>query len=436
MIPFIAAALVIEALLLYVAGIAGSIVRSIVLLLLGHAVYVFAVYRVLKHGVSRHIIIPAALVFRITVAALPTPATDDVYRYRWEAMVQQAGGNPYASRPDDPGWVSLRDSAYERVPLKEFKAGYGPAWELLSLWTLRGVSVVTDDPHWQVLWMKAPAALFDLGVIGVLMLLLRARGLPESRVLIYAWAPLPVWEFWANGHNDAVLVFFLVAAFALAARGSPGKGASALGVAIAVKWWPAVLLIAWGRRHGYVRTAVLATAVLLLFAVPYLSREVMDATENAQFMSGFVGGWRNNDSLFGLVLFLAGGDLYLAKYTAFGLIGAAWAWLSVRDWPLERVALWGIVVLLLISANCHPWYLTWFLPLLALYPHPSLLLWVSLVPLAYAVRIPWETLGVWNGSTPERWWIYGPVFAVMVWELWRWRQNFLMISAHQPKSSL
>ena len=62
-------------------------------------------------------------------------------------------------------------------------------------------------------------------------------------------------------------------------------------------------------------------------------------------MSGFVGGWRNNDSFVRLLLlFLAGGDLYTAKYTAFALIGGAWVWLSFREWPLERVALWGIVL--------------------------------------------------------------------------------------------
>lgn len=145
---------------------------------------------------------------------------------------------------------------------------------------------------------------------------------------------------------------------------------------------------------------------------------VTNVAENIQFMSGFVGGWRNNDSLFGFLLYMTG-DLYRAKYLAFALIGCAALWLATRDWPLERIALWTIVVTLLVSANCHPWYLTWILPLLALYPHPLLLLWVSLVPLAYGVQIGWKTLGVWEGSTPERWWIYVPVFGLMLWEVIR-----------------
>jgi hypothetical protein len=235
---------------------------------------------------------------------------------------------------------------------------------------------------------------------------------------------LPIWEFWGNGHNDAMLIFFLVGALTLAARGHTVKGSAALGVAIAVKWWPGLLVLSYARRHGYHRSVLTSGGVVLLLALPFLSSHLAENTENARFLSGFIGGWRNNDSLFGILLFLAGGNLYTAKYLAFGLIGTAWAWLSCQNWPLERIALYGIVVLLLVSANCHPWYLTWFLPLLALYPHPSLLLWVSLSPLSYQARIAWEDLGIWNGSTPERWWIYGPVLACMILEIVQLSRRF------------
>ena len=45
--------------------------------------------------------------------------------------------------------------------------------------------------------------------------------LPE-RVLIYAWSPLPVVEFWATGHNDAIEIFFILLALVLAALGVYG----------------------------------------------------------------------------------------------------------------------------------------------------------------------------------------------------------------------
>jgi hypothetical protein len=341
------------------------------------------------------------------------PFTDDLARYRWEALVQASGGNPYEARPSDRDWDHLRDSTYTAIPAKDFKAGYGPAWELLS----RGVLVLarsyTNDPVAQLWWFKVPAAVFDLGTIAAVVMLLVSRGMCASRVLIYAWAPAPVWEFWANGHNDSVTLFFLVSSFALYSRW-PLRSEVLWGAAIATKWWPAVFLPLFVWRSRTVRPIFVSAAVVACFAIPFWT----DVTENAQFMSGFVGGWRNNDSLFGILLW-ATGDLYRAKYLAFTILAFSTLWLASRNWPMERIALWTIVLVLLLSANCHPWYLTWIVPFLALHPSVPLLLWTSLTPLAYIVLIRWRLLGEWNGSTVERWWIYTPLFCWLILDLIR-----------------
>lgn len=412
--PLLIAAAIIEAAIVCLVVIAGSVVESILLLLFAQVAYLFAVYHVFKDAGPRRFIIPIAVVFRLTVICLPAPFTDDLYRYRWEALAQDSRINPYQARPSDPQYRNLRDSTYNRIPAADFKAGYGPAWETLSHWTFRFARLWTTDPYTQALWFKLPSALFDLATIGALIWLLRLRGLPDARVLIYAWSSLPIWEFWANAHNDSVMVFLVIASLALAAQQRFLSGSAVFGAAIAIKWWPVLLVPSFARRCRDLRPFLIAGATLACFALPFIA----NITENAQFMSGFVGGWRNNDSLFGLLLYLTG-DLYRAKYLAFAIIVAAVLWLSLRDWPLERIALWVVVVLLLVSANCHPWYLTWLLPFLAFYPHPSLLLWVSLAPLAYTVLIGWKILGEWNGSTPERWWIYVPVFAALSWEALR-----------------
>ena len=430
--PLIVAALLIEASFLWIASTGGAVVPSISLLLVASAIYVAAAWYVLTHGGKCRLIIPAAVVFRLTFVLLPPATTDDLHRYRWEAMVQESGGNPYQARPSSPEWAHLRDRTYERIPTRDFKAGYGPAWELLARGTFVLARTMTDNPEAQVIWMKAPALVFDLGLLAALARLLSLLGQPRSRVLVYAWAPLPIWEFWGNGHNDAVVCFWLVFALIAARRGWRSRTGAALGIAMAVKWWPAALLVAFGRRHGIARTFALATFVVVLFFTPFFS----DVTENARHMTGFVGGWRNNDSLFGLLLWTLGGDVQTAKYLAFGCIASAAAWLAWRPWPLEKVAMWTVVCLLLFSANCHPWYLTWFVPLLAIYPHPSLLMWISLAPLHYSVRIAWELLGHWDGSTPDGWWVYGPVFALLAWEFSRLQRKSLLLDRTQPMNEV
>jgi hypothetical protein len=152
-----------------------------------------------------------------------------------------------------------------------------------------------------------------------------------------------------------------------------------------------------------------AVPIFGLLFLPYWT----NVEENLRFMSGFMGGWRNNDSLYGILLWLTG-DLYRAKYTAFAIVAIAVALLTLRQLPLDRASLWAIAIMLMVSANCHPWYLTWLLPLLVLLPVPALLLWTALVPIAYSAVISWVTLGEWQGSNAFRWYEYAPVYAMLI----------------------
>ncbi len=358
------------------------------------------------------IVVGGAIVFRVTVWPMYPALSDDPFRYRWEGMLQAHGGNPYQVRPADPDWVQLRDETYARIPAKDFRAGYGPLVELMERWTYETVSQFGFDAWEQVFWFKAPAALFDLGVLAALWALLATRGLSPVRLVAYAWSPLPVVEFWATGHNDSIAVFFVVLALLLAARERWTPAFASLALAAAAKIWPLLLLpvfVGWeGWRPARWRPLLVCFPVVGLLAWPYWS----DVGENIRFMSGFVGGWRNNDSLYGLLLWITG-DQYPAKYTAFALIGVAAVAVTLLRWPLERASLAAVTVMLMVSANCHPWYLTWILPLLAFYPVAGLLLWTLLMPLAYQVVIDWALLGQWEGSTPWRWWIYVPVYSLL-----------------------
>lgn len=391
--------------------------ETVAILLLAFSLYIVSLYLALEISGACFrrvfaLMFAAALVFRLTAWPLTPELSDDLYRYRWEGMLQAHGGNPYQSRPVDPAWESLRDETYPRISGRDFKAGYGPLIELIEWGTYRMAAAFTSDPWRQAFWFKLPAALFDLGIIAALAALLRAKGLPAHRVLVYAWSPLAVFEFWASGHNDSVAVFFLVLALWLAARLRWTWAFAALTLAAGAKIWPLILFppfIGWKAwRPLRWRQASIAVPIAAALVLPYWS----DVTENVRFMSGFLGGWRNNDSLYGLLLYLTG-DQYPAKYAAFAIVIVAALAVTALALPLERAALWTIAIMLAVSANCHPWYLTWLLPLLAFYPAPALLVWTGLAPLAYRVVIGWTLLGEWNGSTPWRWLIYVPVYGLL-----------------------
>jgi hypothetical protein len=195
-----------------------------------------------------------------------------------------------------------------------------------------------------------------------------------------------------------------------------GRSFSALSLGVAAKFWPLLLFPSTLERSP--RRVLAALLVIPILAVCFLPF-VADLTRTAQFMTGFVGGWRNNDAIYGATLWLAHEDVYLAKYLTFLWIAALVAFIWWRRMPLYEAWLATLAGTLLLTSNIHPWYLTWFVPLLAFRPVPALLLWQALVPLAYQVRIDYELLGQWNGVVPERWLIHGPVLAWIVFSIWR-----------------
>ncbi len=390
-------------------GLQDHVPETIAYLIAASIFYLISTYLILKvrsgPGV-RWFILGSALVFRITVWPVAPAFSDDVYRYRWEGKLQTAGGNPYQAAPNDPRWQPLRDETFPKVVNPDFRAGYGPLEELLERWMYRILSGIFLDPETQAFWFKFPAAICDLGIIAVLWALLAAHGLPVERALIYAWSPLPIFEFWTSGHNDSLTVLLVLSAFLLGAKKRWTWAFFALSLAACAKIWPLILFpIFIGRRERRWQ-ALLLLPVAAIASLPYWS----DVTQNVRYVSGFLGGWRNNDSLFGVLLWLTGTADH-AKYTAGAIVFVTAILLTLLRLPREKAALILIVVTLFVASNCHPWYLTWILPLLAIYPKPSLLLWTALVPLSYRVLALWFAIGEWNGSTSARWAIYIPVFA-------------------------
>jgi alpha-1,6-mannosyltransferase len=397
-----------------------AMVEAILLYLLLSAFYILACVLVLNLSLNkakRHssssllwLIAGAGILFRLTVFPSFPALSDDIFRYRWEGMAQAHGANPYQVRPADSEWAHLRDETYDRIPGQEFKAVYGPAVQLAQRFTYAVAARASADPAAQIYFFKLVYGLFDAAILLLFPAFLRARHLPPEWAVVYSWAPLSIIEFWGSGHNDSLLLLALVLAFWAAGKNRWSLAFVALSVAAAAKLWPVLLwpaFLAAKPFRGPWKAALWSFPVPLLLCLPYWSSPV----ENIQFASGFLGGWRNNDSLFGLILLLAG-DPYRAKFLSLAIIAAAALAVCFTRWQLESRGLAVTAALLLISANVHPWYLTWLVPLLPFAPVPALFLWTALAPLGYQAVIGWNLLRIWEGSQQDRWLIYGPVFAM------------------------
>ena len=387
--------------------------------LLMSIVYMAACWIVVRWGVrlatfrSTRWIWAAALLFRITVLPLAPSLSEDAVRYRWQGMVQNAGGDPYLALPQDPQWEGLRDATWPRVAAKDKPSAYGPVLEQMNLWTYRFIQLLESEPWTQVWLFKIPFALAELGIGLTLMALLAAAGRPTAWALIYLWSPLAVTEFWIEGHNDAVAVAFVVAALALSLRGRSTWGVVLLTVATLCKFWPAVLFPFLGLTRSQGRWQVEWKGLLVGAAVGVALCMFYWRSLAAVFdvLEGFRMGWRNNDSLFTGLLWLTGGDMESAARAGKWVLVACVAWFRLRRNPPCLGELAAVTAVLLLSANCFPWYLSWMLPLLAVHPVRPLLLWTALAPLAYHVVLGYEAMGVWEYDSGLVFLEYAPVLA-------------------------
>jgi len=355
----------------------------------------------LDGGIRTSILMGGAVAFRLTALWMPPLFSDDLYRYRWEGQVAAAGMNPYDYRPADEAVARFLN---ERVDGKDFKPVYGPL-----LQTLQWVLVVLGGGS---LWVMKLGACFAELVLSWLLFQCVAE---KWRWLAWGWCPLGIVEFWGMGHHDAVMVALAIGAVWFAERRGWPWAFVLLGLAGATKYWPLLLWPAFMRLGGW-RWAWLAPAVFGLCWLPWWT----NVTENAHFMGGFVGGWRNNDTFFGVILALAG-SLDRAKQAATALIllgslGAMWA-------RSAREAYWAVALtILLVSANVHPWYLTWLLPLAVFHWPWPVLIWGALAPLHYIVLVRWRSEHIWDGVSNWRWAVYLPVIAALMVQLVRRRR--------------
>jgi hypothetical protein len=343
-------------------------------------------------------LIGAAVIFRLTAFFMPPHFSDDLYRYRWEGKAAAAGINPYDARPGDERLTFLRDEEFAHVDGKDFKAVYGPALQTVqvALFRFGGGSLAV---------MKLAACLAEALVLALLFFWTRG----DPRLLAWAWCPLPIVEFWGMGHHDAILIALTLGALYLLERKSYPRAFVLLGFAAATKYWPILLLPYFARKRWW-----LAPVPVLVFALCWWPWHT-GVSENIRYMGGYVGGWRNNDIFFGALL-AAAGSLDRAKLLAMGIIAVAGLTTFFARSGLQALAITAGTILA-VSANVHPWYVCWLLPL-AVFRWPLVLgILAALAPVLYVVLIRWRAEHIWDGSSPVRWIVYLPVGAAIVLQL-------------------
>jgi hypothetical protein len=310
------------------------------------------------------ILIVAAALRTIALFA-PEALSTDAFRYVWDGRVQAAGINPYRYIPADPHLLFLRDSAiYPNINRAEYAHTIYPPTAQISFF---GIERLSDG----ILGMKLGMCAFDAVSIACLIALLGKQGLPTTRVLLYAWHPLPVWEFAGTGHVDAIAIALLLLCFWLAARGAPIWAGIVLGAATLAKYYPLIAAPAVYRRWDW-RLPVACLGTILVLYLPYLGA----GTGVFGFMSGYADeeGLRSGSGFFLWALLqdlfhLPGDGLRYYLPFAASVLGALGLWAlfrrrAARDDPGVLGAYVMASAFTVLFSPHNAWYFAWLVPFL------------------------------------------------------------------------
>jgi alpha-1,6-mannosyltransferase len=235
---------------------------------------------------------------------------------------------------------------------------------------------------------------------------LTAQKQPLTRSILYGWNPLVIQVFAWSGHYDSILLAALAGTCYFLIRNRRTAASISLGLAIAAKFAPVVLLPFLARRVGAWRT-LLACLIAAAWFVPYLGA-------GAHLFSGllaFSEAWQFNSGVFRLLALLIGepeARMTSAVLIAIGMLLLYWREDGRPD-TFARVATVALASVLIFSPVVTPWYATWLLPLGILAWNRAASLFSVVVCLAFLVMVrgvewPWVLVLEYGSLGLMIWW--------------------------------
>jgi Glycosyltransferase family 87 len=362
------------------------------------------------------LILVGGIALQVVALAGPPQNSSDLYRYIWDGRVQVAGIDPYLYAPSDAGVAQLRDpflwtgtgAGHYGDCVKSKPSAADPSDGLVAGCTkLNRPKVPTVYPpvaeaYFTAIQLAAPAddsttpvqaAAAGFAVLITVMLLfgLWKLGRDPRLAALWAWCPTVLLEAGQNGHVDVVGVALALAALLLLARaktkGRVITGGVLLGLAIATKVTPALVMPAVLRRGWVLISASVLTAVSLVY-VPHV---VAVGQKIIGFFPGYLKqeGYSTGTGYSVIELFVQGKEATLVAAVILGAIALAIYRYCDPDNPWRG----GVLMTSAALAVCTPhfqWYAILLVMLVALDGQPE---WLAIAAGGYLSNTPGLRIG-------------------------------------------
>jgi hypothetical protein len=394
-------------------------------------------------------ILAAAAVFGLTFLFCPGFPTSDLFSYiMYGRIIVLHHANPLTAIPSQ----FPQDPVLPYVFWRDTASVYGPVWLTLSAGLTKVAEALGGDLAIYTLLFKSISLVFHLanavlvwGILGVVAPRRRLMG-----TMLYAWNPLALLEFADSGHNDSVMLFFLLLGVFLLVRNHEALALVSFALSIDTKyvlvivlpiyfWWVLREQPGWRLR---IRAASWRLAILLLVCaalyVPYWAGPATFGSiiysppaQNLQDSLLELVDWplrrvvaalthwptATSDQLASTILKVLASLFFLVLWLRLVPTARSWAGVLKAWW-------WAIFWYLVIASGYFaPWYVTWLLALAVLYPFAEFAVPTQLLAAGVLVLYPLYTVpsSPLHGSRAIL--AFGPALLYVLWYHYRHRKQ-------------
>lgn len=327
------------------------------------------------------IVLGLGLLARILLIPTAPTLSEDLYRYLWDGHLVAHGVNPYPHAPSDPALAPYRNRLLARLNHADVPTIYPPAAQLLFAAT----AAVSETP---VAWKLMLLALETLLTMSLLRLL-RRRGLPPERLLLYYWNPLVLVESFGSGHVDLAAAAFLLLALWMVEERHRARAGISFALAILTKLTPALLIPYFLRRRTWALLAAATVTAAILYA-PFLGA----GTSLWTGLQAYGRHWEFNGAIYQVLRHVIVSDVTIRRLLAAAVLLGSLA-IGWRARSATGAALACSVLLLLLNPTLFPWYLVPIVALLPLHPDWGMIVFSGVVALSYLPLPAYRETGVW-----------------------------------------
>ncbi len=354
-------------------------------------------------------LLAAAVVLRMALVFIHPIGSDDYYRYLWDGKVIASGINPYRYAPDDSALTRLHSEILPaRVNFPGMRTIYPPLAEILFY-----LSYLIG--HESFIGLKSVLFVFDLLTIFAVILSLKKIGLSYKYVLIYALCPVPLFQFFIDGHVDGFGIPLLLLSVFFYVDGKKLLSYLFIGLSICIKPLGLILIPIFFFEEKSLsermKVALIPVAVCFAMYLPFLF-----SGSPFQALVNFTQNWTFNGIVFDALDFFIRDNQRTRLLCAIMLLVCYIPLILSRKDLLSKIYL-SVFLLLIFSPVVHPWYLGWLAIFLPLVRKWSGIAYAGMISLTVFTVMNYQLTGVWKEYTSVLLLEYVPVLVLFGFEL-------------------